>query len=86
VLVPLCGKSVDMTYLASCGHRVYGIEISTEAIEAFFDDAGLPRSVDDADAHARPRARLSGAGSGLESRGGSSPSLSSNETSTSSNN
>jgi len=63
----LVRKSVDMTYLASCGHRVYGIEISTEAIEAFFDDAGLPRSVDDADAHARPRARA-GAGSGVGSR------------------
>lgn len=35
VLVPLCGKSLDMRYLAERGHPVLGIELSLEAIEQF---------------------------------------------------
>lgn len=45
VLVPLCGKSVDMTWLAEQGHRVIGSELSERAIDAFFSEQGLkPRS------------------------------------------
>ena len=39
VLVPLCGKSLDMRWLAQQGHPVIGIEVSALACEAFF--AGL---------------------------------------------
>lgn len=35
VLVPLCGKSLDMRWLAEQGHPVLGIELSPEAIEQF---------------------------------------------------
>lgn len=35
VLVPLCGKSLDMRWLAGCGHPVLGIELSEAAIEQF---------------------------------------------------
>lgn len=35
VLVPLCGKSLDMRWLAERGHPVLGIELSSEAIEQF---------------------------------------------------
>lgn len=35
VLVPLCGKSLDMRWLAEQGHPVLGIELSSEAIEQF---------------------------------------------------
>ncbi|MCG7602002.1 thiopurine S-methyltransferase [Halomonas sp. McH1-25] len=35
VLVPLCGKSLDMRWLASQGHPVLGIELAPEAIEQF---------------------------------------------------
>ncbi|CAM3560287.1 thiopurine S-methyltransferase [Halomonas sp. FME1] len=35
VLVPLCGKSVDMRWLADIGHSVLGIEFAPEAIEQF---------------------------------------------------
>lgn len=35
VLVPLCGKSVDLTWLARHGHEVTGVELSALAIEAF---------------------------------------------------
>lgn len=35
VLVPLCGKSLDMRWLAEQGHPVLGIELAPEAIEQF---------------------------------------------------
>ena len=35
VLVPLCGKSLDMRWLADAGHPVLGIELAPEAIEQF---------------------------------------------------
>lgn len=36
VLVPLCGKSVDLVWLLHQGYRVVGIEIVTQAIIDFF--------------------------------------------------
>lgn len=41
VLVPLCGKSQDILWLASQGHEVIGIEISPIAVEDFFIENGL---------------------------------------------
>jgi thiopurine S-methyltransferase len=41
VLVPLCGKSLDLLWLASQGHRVLGVELSEKAIEEFFSEQGL---------------------------------------------
>ena len=41
ILVPLCGKSLDMLWLQRQGHAVAGIEISPLAVEAFFGEAGL---------------------------------------------
>ncbi len=38
VLVPLCGKSLDLAWLAGRGHRVLGIELSDKAIEDFFSE------------------------------------------------
>src|SRR5690554_1064911 len=35
VLVPLCGKSLDMRWLAGQAHPVLGIELAPEAIEQF---------------------------------------------------
>ncbi|NVK30471.1 MAG: thiopurine S-methyltransferase [Gammaproteobacteria bacterium] len=40
VLVPLCGKSVDMPWIASQGHRVIGIEWAAEAIDEFWQAQG----------------------------------------------
>jgi thiopurine S-methyltransferase len=40
VLVPLCGKSLDMHFLAEQGHRVLGVELSEVACRAFFAEAG----------------------------------------------
>lgn len=36
ILVPLCGKSVDMIWLAEQGYDVVGIELATLAVEQFF--------------------------------------------------
>ncbi len=36
VLVPLCGKSLDLAWLAGQGLRVLGVELSQRAVEDFF--------------------------------------------------
>lgn len=36
VFVPLCGKSLDMVWLAKQGHTVVGVELSPLAVRAFF--------------------------------------------------
>jgi thiopurine S-methyltransferase len=41
VLVPLCGKSLDMLWLLDQGYRVTGVEISRIAVEAFFEENRL---------------------------------------------
>ncbi|WP_394004686.1 thiopurine S-methyltransferase [Luteimonas sp. WGS1318] len=41
VFVPLCGKSLDMVWLAAQGHRVLGVELSEHAVRQFFDERGL---------------------------------------------
>ena len=51
VLVPLCGKSVDMLWLAQQGMRVLGIDVSPIAIESFLAENQL---------HARTRSTAEG--------------------------
>lgn len=41
VLVPLCGKSLDMLWLAGQGLRVLGVELSERAVEDFFAEHQL---------------------------------------------
>lgn len=48
VFLPLCGKSLDLRWLADRGLRVTGIELSALAVEAFFTAQGLAPSVRDA--------------------------------------
>jgi len=38
VFVPLCGKTVDMRYLADKGHSVVGLEFSEKAVLEFFQE------------------------------------------------
>ncbi|MFJ4443681.1 thiopurine S-methyltransferase [Pseudomonas sp. NPDC089422] len=45
VLVPLCGKSLDLAWLAGQGHRVLGVELSQRAVAAFFHEHGLEPQV-----------------------------------------
>lgn len=41
VFVPLCGKSLDMHWLAAQGHEVLGVELSPLAVRQFFAETGL---------------------------------------------
>ena len=47
VLVPLCGKTVDMRWLAAQGNQVVGVELSEVAIEAFFAEQELEYTIDE---------------------------------------
>jgi thiopurine S-methyltransferase len=38
VLVPLCGKAIDLAYLAAFGHEVVGVELVEEAAQQFFSE------------------------------------------------
>ncbi|MGH0137791.1 UNVERIFIED_CONTAM: hypothetical protein FKN15_034888 [Acipenser sinensis] len=39
---PLCGKAVDMKWLADMGHTIVGVDVSEIAIKEFFTDQNLP--------------------------------------------
>lgn len=41
VLVPLCGKSLDLMWLRERGLRVTGVELSALAVESFFEEQEL---------------------------------------------
>lgn len=41
VLVPLCGKSLDLWWLRDQGHEVVGVELAETAVRAFFEEAGV---------------------------------------------
>ena len=45
VLVPLCGKSLDMIWLAEQGHEVLGVELAQQPIEQFFAENNLQTTV-----------------------------------------
>ena len=49
VFVPLCGKSLDLAWLAGQGHRVLGVELAPIAISEFFAEQGLTPAI-----HASP--------------------------------
>ena len=44
VLVPLCGKSLDMIWLAGQGHHVAGVELSDIAVKEFLAENNLTAS------------------------------------------
>ena|SRR5712672_443564 len=44
-LVPLCGKSVDLAWLAACGHQVVGADISEIAARTFASEQGIAMTV-----------------------------------------
>lgn len=46
VLVPLCGKSLDMRWLAERGHAVTGVEVEPTAVADFFREWGVEAAVD----------------------------------------
>lgn len=55
VLVPLCGKSLDMLWLAQQGYRVLGIELAERAVVDFFAALGVEPQVSEEGALRRYR-------------------------------
>ena len=45
VLVPLCGKSIDMIWLATQGYDVVGIELVESAVQEFFFEQNISSTV-----------------------------------------
>jgi thiopurine S-methyltransferase len=42
IMVPLCGKTLDMVYLRSLGHKIVGVELSPIACRSFFEENKIP--------------------------------------------
>jgi thiopurine S-methyltransferase len=47
VLVPLCGKSIDMIWLVNQGFHVVGAELSEIAVAGFFSENGLQATIEE---------------------------------------
>ena len=47
IFVPLCGKSVDMLWLAKQGYEVVGAELVPKAVKSFFTENNLPFATQD---------------------------------------
>ena len=47
VFIPLCGKTLDIAWLLSKGHRVVGAELSELAIQQLFEDLGIEPDISD---------------------------------------
>lgn len=45
VLVPLCGKTEDLVFLAANGHEVVGVELAEQAVGAFFAEHDLAPAI-----------------------------------------
>uniref|UniRef100_A0A8D0FZU9 thiopurine S-methyltransferase n=1 Tax=Strix occidentalis caurina TaxID=311401 RepID=A0A8D0FZU9_STROC len=54
IFFPLCGKAVEMKWLADMGHSVVGVEVSEQALKEFFAEHSLPY-------HEEPVPEISGA-------------------------
>ena len=53
VLVPLCGKSLDMLWLAEQGYNVVGLEMVEQAVQAFFEENKLETKLTDLENHTK---------------------------------
>lgn len=51
ILVPLCGKSWDLPWLARCGVQVVGVELAEKAVRALVEEHELPHTVRDEGRH-----------------------------------
>jgi thiopurine S-methyltransferase len=57
VLVPLCGKSVDLLWLEQQGLDVTGVELCEIAVRAFFAESGITFDIETGDGLPKFRAR-----------------------------
>jgi thiopurine S-methyltransferase len=51
VLLPLCGKTEDLAFLAGHGHQVVGVELVEDAVRAFFTEHGVAPAVTEINSH-----------------------------------
>ena len=51
VLVPLCGKTWDLPWLAQRGAEVVGVELAERAVRALMEEHALPYTVEDRGEH-----------------------------------
>jgi len=51
VLVPLCGKTLDLIWLAQQGHEVLGVELSQKALNEFLQENSLQAEPHQTDKH-----------------------------------
>ncbi len=61
IFVPLAGKSNDMFWLAQQGYQVLGVELSSIAVKAFFEESKLPyeiRNENDFDVYTAPNIEI----------------------------
>jgi thiopurine S-methyltransferase len=45
IFIPLCGKTLDIGWLLSRGHKVVGVELSSLAIDQLFVGLGIPPKI-----------------------------------------
>jgi len=45
ILVPLCGKTIDISWLLAQGYSVVGIELSETAVRELFEELGVVPTV-----------------------------------------
>ena len=45
IFVPLCGKSIDMVWLATQGYDVIGVELVESAVQAFFAEQNIEPTI-----------------------------------------
>lgn len=51
IFVPLCGKSIDMVFLAAQGYDVVGVELVESAVQEFFAENDIPYTITEHDKH-----------------------------------
>lgn len=55
VLVPMCGKSLDMRWLVAQKYKILGVECSEKAVEEFFAEQNIKQQVDSYKNYSRHR-------------------------------
>ncbi|MFT7519118.1 MAG: thiopurine S-methyltransferase [Kiritimatiellia bacterium] len=53
VLVPLCGKTLDMAWMCARGASVVGVEIVERAVRELYDDMGVQARIEEVDPFSR---------------------------------
>ena len=69
ILVPLCGKTEDLAYLAGQGHDVVGVELVEDAVRQFFTEHAVTPTISNVGAFSVYRAGAITVLAGITTRG-----------------